>query len=1313
MKTKPILFINRSLRLSTFWVAASLVCLAVLSSTSSACAALIETGASQQSATDFTPTWSVATSADGNLIAGAMPTAAEGNFSPEGAGGRGPVALTDGSIGPVVVGSEAYEAPFAAAGSNLGAGTFVRYSLGNAANGYDLTNITVFSGWANGGRTAQAYTVYYATAANPTYFTALTNVAYDPFSGNNPGNPVSLQVIISDSAGGVIATNVVAVEFDFTTPLAPNGENGYTGYSEISIQGSPSVNSVSSNISITEADQSGADPFTPTWTAESPNLLAGQEPSSTVGNFTVDPGVLTDGTIGTSGNDSQFATCGYGAGQTLVYSLTNSPNGSDITNIVTYSGWDNDGRDGQYYTISYSTVSSPLIYIPITTVYYLPTVPGGNAPANRVAITTPTGVALAKNVANLKFDFFNNVPGSQDFNNSWQGYSEVVVQGTNSAPSALPPSPLLTQDILPTYAETVAGDQIVFTAAYSNSPPANLQWQQIVGGVTNNVNVGVVNVTNNGAITSTLTLNNVQISNSGSYRLQAVNATNSLGVFYTTAAPLVVGNTPAAVNNVIVDYAGQTAATTNFYPAWVVNTASDLIFGFQTDNSGNPGTAAAGNGNFGQITGTSADPTILADGTPGIQLSQLSTCGSAYSPGPDGQSMTYTLNAQTYGYDLTNITVYGGWVDSSQNEQAYQILYSTVSSPNTFAVLATVDYNPNDPSSGPSSARTTLIPASGVLVHNVHSVMINWNLGFGIPKNNQFSGYSEITVGGKPSTGLVPALTQDVNPLTAEDVQGGSLTMTAAFSGATSYQWQKNGTNIPGATSPTLTLNNLQLSDTATNGGYSLVASNSVGANITRQCAVIVDPVPTAVSNIIKAFAYQTSDLPTGWGPTWDTSALSSSLIAGQSPIDSEGNFVQGAGAGGDYCGGLPVLTDGNYGTFTGGTDHPAFAAGGPNAGQYVIYSLGASPNGYSITNIQVAGGWDNDGRNSQYFSVYYSKVGSPTIFQPLVNVNNSPVFSHQSLIRTTLTPAVGVLVSNVAEVCIDFTTPLGDPNGYSGYDEVSIFGSPTASTAPASPIAITAANQATSTPTWAVETNSLIAGTTPGVTTGNFAAEGGLGGLSVLTDGIFGPFSSGYVTAGTSAGNTLVYSSSTGWNITNIVVYSGWANYARDGQFYNVSYSTLASPNTFIPLTAVMYNPPDLSSASANRVDIAPANGANYLATNVSAVKFDFTLQGGQDHAYSGYTEIVLQGTNLPAAIVPTLPTAFAQPKVSGGNLILSGSGGTPAGYSYTWLQTTNLTAPIVWTTNTSGFLDGAGAFSNNIPIGTNKAAFFRFRMP
>jgi len=72
-----------------------------------------------------------------------------------------------------------------------------------------------------------------------------------------------------------------------------------------------------------------------------------------------------------------------------------------------------------------------------------------------------------------------------------------------------------------------------------------------------------------------------------------------------------------------------------------------------------------------------------------------------------------------------------------------------------------------------------------------------------------------------------------------------------------------------------------------------------------------------------------------------------------------------------------------------------------------------------------------------------------------------------------------------------------------------------------------------------------------------------------------------------------------------------------------------------------------------------------------------------------------------------------FGMPKVSGGNLILTGTGGTPNS-GYTWLVTTNLSVPVNWTTNSTGTLDGAGVFSNAIPVTASQlASFLKLRMP
>lgn len=196
---------------------------------SSAWANLALTKSNQQGALPFTPTW---VPASDSLIAGLAPSTSAGNFSKD-VSGRSVNSLTSGgSLTIKQLPGNNTDTNYVTCGNGYSAGSLITYTLPASANGYNLTNITVYGGWKDSGRDAQAYTVSYSTAANPSVFTVLTSVDYNPSVPDNTAS--ATQVIIADTAGGVIASNVAAVKFDFTTP---SSENGYTGYGAITIGG--------------------------------------------------------------------------------------------------------------------------------------------------------------------------------------------------------------------------------------------------------------------------------------------------------------------------------------------------------------------------------------------------------------------------------------------------------------------------------------------------------------------------------------------------------------------------------------------------------------------------------------------------------------------------------------------------------------------------------------------------------------------------------------------------------------------------------------------------------------------------------------------------------------------------------------------------------------------------------------------------------------------------------------------------------------------------------------------------------------------
>jgi len=151
-------------------------------------------------------------------------------------------------------------------------------------------------------------------------------------------------------------------------------------------------------------------------------------------------------------------------------------------------------------------------------------------------------------------------------NASAGGQYNAILLISNPPPAFVPP--VLLTNIMPASATAGVGGQAAFTAAFSDSPPASLQWQFISGGTTNPVtaaNASIITVTNSGVVSSTLTFTNLQVTNTGSYLLKAVNATNSLGVADSAAAPLTVGSliqwlqTGIVIDNTVLALAGTSA----------------------------------------------------------------------------------------------------------------------------------------------------------------------------------------------------------------------------------------------------------------------------------------------------------------------------------------------------------------------------------------------------------------------------------------------------------------------------------------------------------------------------------------------------------------------------------------------------------------------------------------------------------------------------------------------------------------------------------------------------------------------------------
>lgn len=368
---------------------------------------------------------------------------------------------------------------------------------------------------------------------------------------------------------------------------------------------------------------------------------------------------------------------------------------------------------------------------------------------------------------------------------------QIGTAGNYSATAIISP-PLLMQDTLPVTAFDMIGDQVVFTAIFSNAPAATFQWQKIFGRMTYDIP---------GATNTTLMLTNVQPADTAAYRLKAVNATNREAVTYASARPLVVDRLPAAIDNLIMVVAAQTGlgGTTSFTPTWEITTNISLIAGrLPSRTRGDFNLEAPGRQVSFLTDGNRGTLTLITNGlTSDFSISSSTnyvTGGDGYR---SGSSLTYLLTGSKTGYDLTSIVVYGGWANGSRDQQAYTVYYATVAMPTYFVRLGTVNYDPSNPANVQSATRVTLRPATGALATNVAAIRFD----FTSPSSkNGYCGYSQIILSGvasatlppqKPSgDNLVPTRPDGSYALSSLDFMGSWIWDTNTFDGQTCCFWR-------------------------------------------------------------------------------------------------------------------------------------------------------------------------------------------------------------------------------------------------------------------------------------------------------------------------------------------------------------------------------------------------------------------------------------------------------------------------------------------------------------------------------------------
>jgi autotransporter-associated beta strand protein len=278
-------------------------------------------------------------------------------------------------------------------------GGSVVYTLNTAfhPSGYDISAINTYSGWQDTGRINQNYEVSFRMVGSDTFGNTI--------SAYYAGTATQTRVAITD----INLTGVEAIRFTFLTQ-----QNNGVGYRELDVFGSASSNAYA--VAGTSGDVAfdvAADDLLQTSLLSATNRLAYYTESG-FGN--AQAAALTDGSFGSASKTN--GTCAVTNGW-IVYTLdtTSCPAGYQVSEVHSYSGWDDTTRDDQRYTVSFRKVGTQQ-FTDAVTVDYTGTVSQAHVAITHLAVS---------HVEAVRFAF----SASQE--NGAVGYKELDVIGTPAA----------------------------------------------------------------------------------------------------------------------------------------------------------------------------------------------------------------------------------------------------------------------------------------------------------------------------------------------------------------------------------------------------------------------------------------------------------------------------------------------------------------------------------------------------------------------------------------------------------------------------------------------------------------------------------------------------------------------------------------------------------------------------------------------------------------------------------------------------------------------------------------------------------------
>ena len=225
-------------------------------------------------------------------------------------------------------------------------------------------------------------------------------------------------------------------------------------------------------------------------------------------------------------------------------------------------------------------------------------------------------------------------------------------------------------------------------------------------------------------------------------------------------------------------------------------------------------------------------------------------------------------------------------------------------------------------------------------------------------------------------------------------------------------------------------------------GGMLLLEEKNVKKRVLVLVAVM-GGLWTAASH--AAFVGTQFDSTTGFSGPGEIAPVAINLLSGL--IETGSAFADQEGLNADIT--AASLTNGAFGP-AGLTPPP-----GPNpevaiigGNQSLTYTLGTGPKGlgYTVSEFRSYSGWQDTGRSRQNFTVTFSTVADPATFVPLATFDGTANTLDE---LTVVKDSLGATIPGV--FAIQFLTGGNVQNGYVGYREFQLIGTPTGVPEPAS----------------------------------------------------------------------------------------------------------------------------------------------------------------------------------------------------------------------------------------------------------------------